>query len=42
MNPKTENLAVTEEATVDEAIQIYLFKKRKTKAYKKTMKIDSP
>ena len=33
-------MAVTEEANVDEAIPIYLQKERKTKAYKKKMKID--
>ena len=37
---KTDNLAVTEEANVDEAIPIYLKKERKKQAYKKSMKID--
>ena len=40
INSKTENLAVTEEANVDEAIPIYCFKSTKTQAYKKTTKID--
>ena len=40
INAKTDNLAVTKEADVDEAIQIYLKKKRKRQAYKKTMNID--
>ena len=40
INPKTDNLAVTEEADVDEAIPIYLRKELKTQANRKTMKID--
>ena len=36
---KTDNLAVTEEANVDESIQIYLLKELKTQAYKKTIKL---
>ena len=40
INSKTENLAVTEEAGVDEAIPVYLLKERKTQVYKKTMGID--
>ena len=38
INSKTDNLAVTEEAYVDEAIPIYLLKERNKQAYKKTMK----
>ena len=37
---KTDNLAVTEESDVDEAIPIYILKERKTKSYNKTMKTD--
>ena len=37
---KTENLEVTEEANVDEAVKFCLQKESKTKSYKKTMKID--
>ena len=40
MDSKTGNLAVTEEADVDEAIPIYLKKERNTQAYKETMDID--
>ena len=36
---KTENLAVTDEANIDEAILIYLLKEQKTQSYKKTMKL---
>ena len=39
INSKTDNLAITEEAIVDEAIPIYLQKERKTQAYKKKMNI---
>ena len=39
-NPKPENLAVTEEADVYEAIPMHLLKERKTKAYKDIMNID--
>ena len=38
INSKTENLAVTEEVDVDEAIPTYLQKERKTQAYQKTIK----
>ena len=37
---KTDSLAVTEEAEVDEAIPIYLKYEQKTQAYKETMNID--
>ena len=40
INSKTDNLAVTEEADVDESIPIYLQKQQKTKAHQKTMNID--
>ena len=40
INSKPENLAVTEEANVDETIPIYLQKEQKKQAYKKTMRID--
>ena len=40
MDPKTDNLAVTEEANVDEAIPINLKKEQNTEAYKDTMRID--
>ena len=40
INPKTDNLTITEEADVYEAIPIYLQRYQKTQAYKKTMKID--
>ena len=40
MDSKTDNLAVTEEADVDEAIPIYLGKEQNTQAYKETMEID--
>ena len=35
INSKTDNLAITEEAIVDQAIPIYLQKEQKTQAYKK-------
>ena len=38
-NSKTDNLAVTKEANVDEAILIYIKKEQKTQALKK-MNID--
>ena len=37
---KTENLEITEEADVDEAIPIYLQKERKKQAYKGKKNID--
>ena len=40
MDSKTDNLAVAEEANVDEYIPIYLKKEQNTQAYKKTMDID--
>ena len=40
MDSRTENLAVTEEANVDEAITINIGKERSTEAYKGTMSID--
>ena len=40
INSKTDNLAVTEEADVDESIPIYLQKERKTQAYQKTTNIN--
>ena len=40
MDSRTENLAVTEEANVDEAIPIGLRKERSTESYKETMNID--
>ena len=40
INSKTDNLAVTAEADVDEAIPIYPKKNEKKQAYQKTMKID--
>ena len=40
MDSKTDNLAVTEEANVDEAIPIYLKKERNTQAYKYTTEMD--
>ena len=40
MDSKTDNLAVTEEADVDEAIPIYIEKEQNTQAYKETMEID--
>ena len=39
INSKTDNLAITEEAILDEAIPIYLQKERKTQSYKKKMNI---
>ena len=39
INSKTENLAVIEEADVDEAIPNYLQKEQKTRAYKKIIRI---
>ena len=33
MNAKTDNLEITKEANVDEAIPIYLYKEQKTQAY---------
>ena len=40
MDSKTDNLEVTEEANVDEAISIYLLKEQDTQAYKDTLDID--
>ena len=40
INSKIENLALTEETDVDEAIPIYLKKEQKIQAYNKTMEID--
>ena len=40
IDSKNNNLAVTEEANVDEAIPIYLKKERNKQAYRKTMDID--
>ena len=40
INSKTYNLAVTEEADLDESRPGYLKKERKIKSYKKTMNID--
>ena len=40
IDSKTENLAVTEEANVDESIPIYLRKEQSTQAYKETMRMD--
>ena len=40
MNLKPDNLEVTEEVDVDEAIPIYLKKELKTQAYQKTLNID--
>ena len=40
MDSKTDHLVVTEEANVDEAIQIDLKKEQNTQAYKDTMDID--
>ena len=40
MDSKTDHLAVTEEANVDEAIQIDLIKEQNKQAYKETMDID--
>ena len=40
MDSRTDNLAVTEEANVDEAIPIDLRKERSTQAYKETMSMD--
>ena len=34
MDPRNENVAVTEEANVDESIPIYLRKEKSTEAYK--------
>ena len=39
INLKYHNLAVTEEADVDEVVPIYLKNEQNTQAYKKTMKI---
>ena len=39
MDLKNDDLAVTEEAYVDEAIPIHLKKERNTHTYKKTMDI---
>ena len=39
INSKTDNLAVTEESDVDEAIPIYLKKERKKGAHQKTINI---
>ena len=40
IDSKTDNLAVTEEANVDEAIPIDLRKEQSTQAYKETMSMD--
>ena len=40
MDSKIDNLAVTEEADVDEAIQIYLKKEQEKQSYKEKMDID--
>ena len=40
INSKTENLVVTDEEDVDEAIPIYLKKNENTQACQKTMNID--
>ena len=40
IDSKTDNLAVTEEAYVDEFIPIYLLKELRTQAYKQTMDIE--
>ena len=40
MDSKTDHLAVTEEANVDEDIPIDLRKERSTQAYKETMSMD--
>ena len=40
MDSKTDNLAVTEEVDVDEAIPNYMWKERNTHTYKYTMDID--
>ena len=40
INSKTDNLAVTEEADVDEAIPMYIKKELKIQAYKETMNVD--
>ena len=40
MDSKTDILAVTEEANVDEAIPIDIKKERNTQAFKETMNID--
>ena len=40
MDSRTDNLEVTEEAKVDEAIQIDLRKEQSTEAYKETISID--
>ena len=40
MDSRTDNLAVSEDATVDEAIQIDLRKEQITEAYKETMSKD--
>ena len=40
MDSRTDRLAVTEEANVDEAIPIYLRKEKNTEAYKETMSKD--
>ena len=40
MDSKTDRLAVTEEANVDEAIPIEIKKERSTQAYKETMSMD--
>ena len=40
INSKTDNLAVTKEADIDEDIPIYLKKEQKTQAYKKITNID--
>ena len=40
IDSKTDNLAVTENADVDEAIPFYLLKEQKTQAYQKKMNIN--
>ena len=40
MDSRTENLAVTKEANIDEAIPIDLIKEQSTEAYKETISTD--
>ena len=40
MNSRSENLAVSEDESFDEAVPTYIRKERKTKAYKETMSQD--
>ena len=40
LDSKTGHLLITEEANVDESIQIYLRKEQSTQTYKETMSID--